>query len=250
MRFFKRACIGPLFVAAAVSTPAFAQDEEVTGAGSPFSLSGGISVVSDYRFRGISLSDEEIALQPTLTLSHESGLYAGVWGSTMPDSPLSGKFELDLYGGYATEIASGTSVDVGMIYYTYPGNRDWAGSADYVEFIGKLSHDIGPLSATGTVAYAPDQKSQGDSWYYNLGLSSGIPNTPVTLRAGVGYSDGSLALTAPAGNYFDWSVGASYVIGPATLSARYVDTDIKKTGVKAIDTLYDPTVVFTLGVSF
>ena len=96
MRFFKRACIGPLFVAAAVSTPAFAQDEEVTGAGSPFSLSGGISVVSDYRFRGISLSDEEIALQPTLTLSHESGLYAGVWGSTMPDSTLSDKFELDI----------------------------------------------------------------------------------------------------------------------------------------------------------
>ena len=72
----------------------------------------------------------------------------------------------------------------------------------------------------------------------------------MTVHAGVGYSDGSLALTAPAGDYVDWSLGASYVIGPATLSARYIDTDIKKTGVKAVDTLYDPTVVFTLGLSF
>src|SRR3546814_3019562 len=73
----------------------------------------------------------------------------------------------------------------------------------------------------------------GDSLYYNLGVASGIPGTPVTVHAGVGYSDGSLALTAPAGDYLDWSLGASYVIGPATLSARYIDTDIAKTGVKA-----------------
>src|SRR3546814_15789721 len=105
--------------------PAFTQDDPSTGGGGPLSLSGEIAVVSDYRFRGISLSDEEIALQPTLTLAHESGLYAGVWGSTMPDNPLSGKFELDLDGGYATEIAPGTAVDVGVIWYGYPGNRSW-----------------------------------------------------------------------------------------------------------------------------
>src|SRR3546814_4789756 len=77
----------------------------------------------------------------------------------MAESPLWGKFELYLYGGYATEIASGTAVDVGVIWYGYPGNRSGAGPADYVEFSGKLSHDIGPLSATGTVAYAPAQRS-------------------------------------------------------------------------------------------
>lgn len=250
MRFFNRACARPLLAAAVLSTPAFAQEDAFPGPGGEFSLSGGISVVSDYRFRGISVSGEEIALQPTLTLSHESGLYAGVWGSTMPDNPLTGQFEFDLYGGYATQIASGTSVDVGMIWYSYPGNRAPAGSADYVEFIGKLSHDLGPVSATGTIAYAPGQRSMGDGWYYSFGMASGIPNTPVTLRAGVGYSDGSLAPTAPGVDYFDWSVGASYVLGPATLSARYIDTDVKKTGVKAIDTLYDPTVIFSLGVSF
>jgi hypothetical protein len=34
------------------------------------------------------------------------------------------------------------------------------------------------------------------------------------------------------------------------LKAEYVDTDIRKTGVKALDRLSNPTVVFTLGVAF
>ena len=249
MKFLTKACFGMLLAASALSTPAFAQEEEASG---PFSLSGGISVTSDYRFRGISLSNEKVAVQPTLTVSHESGLYAGVWGSSLPDSPAYGKFELDLYAGFATEVASGTTVDVGVTYYTYPGSEDGGAPTDYFEGIGKLSHDIGPVSVTGLVAYAPKQNSLGDddNIYLNLGAGLGIPNTPVTLTAGIGYNDGSLGLVSPDGKYVDWSIGASVPAGPFTFSVQYVDTDVKKTGVKAVDTTYDPTVVFTLGVSF
>ena len=216
MKFLTKACFGMLLAASAMSTPAFAQEEEA--ASGPFSLSGGISVTSDYRFRGVSLSNEKVAVQPTLTLSHESGFYVGVWGSSLPDSPPFGKFELDVYGGFATEIASGTTVDVGVTWYTYPGSEDGGAPTDYFEGIGKLSHDIGPVSVTGLVAYAPSQ--------------------------------GSLGLVAADGNYLDWSLGASFAAGPATFAVQYIDTDVKKTGIKAVDTLYDPTVVFTLGVSF
>lgn len=249
MNFATRTCAGMLLAASVMSTPAFAQEEEASG---PLTLSGGIDIVSDYRFRGISLSDEKMAVQPSLTLEHESGFYAGVWGSTLPNSPLYGKFELNLIGGFATEIASGTTVDVGATYYVYPGNKSWAGPSDYVEFIGQLSHDIGPVSATGLVAYAPSQNSLGneDNIYLNLGLSSGIPNSPLTLSAGVGYTDGSLGYASPDGKYLDWSLGATFVADMFTFKIEYVDTDVKKTGIKAVDTLYDPTVVFTLGVSF
>lgn len=248
MKFLTKACFGMLLAASAMSTPAFAQEE----ASGPVSLSGGISVTSDYRFRGISLSNEKVAVQPTLTVSHDSGFYVGVWGSSLPDSPLYGKFELDLYAGFATEIAPGTTVDLGATYYVYPGNQDFAGPSDYVEIIGKLSHDIGPVSATGMVAYAPDQNSLGsdDNIYLNLGLGYGIPDTPVTLNAALGYTDGSLGALAPGGNYLDWMLGASFAAGPATFTVQYIDTDIKKSGIKAVDTLFDPTVVFTLGFSF
>src|SRR3546814_8410279 len=87
MKILVRACLGALVAATAMSTPALAQEE----AAGPLTLSGGIAVTSDYRFRGISLSNEKVAVQPTLTVSHESGFYAGVWGSSFPDSPAYGK---------------------------------------------------------------------------------------------------------------------------------------------------------------
>src|SRR3546814_2838977 len=113
----------------------------------------------------------------------------------------------------------------------------------YTTLFLSLSHDLVPVSATATLAYAPDQKALGrdDNLYLNLGLASGVPNTPVTLSASLGHTNGALGAFAGDRAYFDWSLGASVVNGPVTLSARYVDTDIRKTGVKAVDRLYDPT---------
>lgn len=250
MTFLSKACFGMLLAASAMSTPAFAQDDE--NKVGPFTLSGGVDLVSDYRFRGISLSNEKVEVQPSLTLTHDSGFYVSAWGSGLPDSPLYGKFELDLIAGYSTEVAPGTTIDLNTTYYTYPGHQNGAGPANYVEFIGSVSHDIGPVSATALAAYAPSQKSLGsdDNIYLNLGLGFAVPNSPLTLNAGLGYTDGGLGAASADGNYLDWSVGASFAAGPTTLSVAYIDTDIKKTGVKAVDTLYDPTVVFTLGVAF
>src|SRR3546814_19136213 len=100
----------------------------------------------------------------------------------MPDSPLSGKFELDLYGGYATEIAPGTAVDVGVNWYGSPVNRSWAGPADYFEFNGKIPHYFGPLHAHGTFAYSHAQRSMRARWCYILVSSSGIQGPPVLVH--------------------------------------------------------------------
>lgn len=250
MKFLSKACFGALLAASALSTPAFAQEEEK--ASGPITISGGVDLVSDYRFRGISLSDEKVEVQPTITLTHESGFYVGTWASGLPKTDAYGKVEVDLYGGWSGEIASGTTADIGVTYYWYPDGKKAFGPVNYVEFIGKLSHDIGPVSATASAAYAPSQDSLGndDNIYLNLGLSYGIPKTPVTLEGSVGYTSGSLGALAPGGDYLDWSLGAAFAAGPATLTVSYVDTDIKKTGIKAIDTLYDPTVVFKLGFAF
>src|SRR3546814_11344797 len=82
---------------------------------------------------------------------------------------------------------------VGATYYAYPGNRDWAGPSDYSELSGRLSHDLGPVSATATLAYAPDKKALGrdDNLYLNLGLASGVPKTRVKLSASLGHTNRS-----------------------------------------------------------
>lgn len=235
---------------AAFATPALAQDRGI-GVG-PIAVSGSVDLVSDYRFRGLSESGGDVAIQPSVTISHDSGLYIGVWGSNIEDTPTYGEIEANIYGGYATEIASGTEVDVGLTYYWYPDGRKAAGPSDYVEAIGRLSHTLGPVEATGTLGYAWSQAALGndDNLYLRFDLAAGIPTTPVTLSGSVGYTDGALGAFAPGGHYWDWSIGASASFGPITAGIKYVDTDIPRTGVKAIDKYYDAGVVLSLGVSF
>ena len=63
------------------ATPAFAQDAEPKA----ITVSGSATIVSDYRFRGISQTDKDFALQGGMTVSHESGVYLSVWGSSVDE---------------------------------------------------------------------------------------------------------------------------------------------------------------------
>jgi uncharacterized protein (TIGR02001 family) len=243
-----RSSIQGLLGLALLSTtaPAFAQDAAEEPA-PPVTVTGGVTVVSDYRFRGVSFSDEDFAVQPTITLNHESGAYIGVWGSNLDDTPVFGEVEVDLYAGYTTEVAPGTTVDAGVVYYWYP---DGTGNSDYFEPYASIKTTFGPATAKFGVAYAWSQSALGnnDNLYLYTDIGVGIPDTPITLVGHLGYSDGALAF---GGSYWDWAVGADVSFAPLTLGVRYVDTDLDDfTGVPAADTLYDATVLFTLGVSF
>src|SRR3546814_13753478 len=85
-RFRSKACFGALLALSALSAlPATAQAQAIPSG--PLTVSGGVSVVSDYRFRGLSRSDGKVEVQSTISVDHDSGLYAGVWGSGLPDTP-------------------------------------------------------------------------------------------------------------------------------------------------------------------
>lgn len=230
------------------ATPVFAQASSETDPPSDVTVTGGVSVTSDYRFRGVSLSGEDFAVQGTVNVNHSSGLYGGIWASNLDDTPTFGEVEVDLYAGYTTEIAPGTAIDVGMIYYWYP---DGSGNSDYFEPYGSIKTTFGPATAKLGFAYAWDQSALGndDNIYLYTDLGIGIPDTPVTLTGHLGYSDGSLAF---GGSYWDWSLAADVALGSGfTAGVKYVDTDLDDfTGIPAADTLYDATVLFTLGWSF
>jgi uncharacterized protein (TIGR02001 family) len=250
-RFFpvhSKILILPLFMTgAAISSAASAQTEP---AGS-ITVSASVDLVNDYRFRGLSRTGGDLAIQPSVHVSHESGVYVGAWGSNVDDMPSGGDIEVDIYAGYVTEIASGTDLDVGVTYYTFPDGKKANGPSDYFEVSSKLSHTLGPVEATGRIAYSWDQAAlSGDNLYLSVDLAAGLPNTPVTIQAGAGYTDGSLAYYAPSGHYWDWNVGASGVFGRVTAGVKYVDTNISRVGIKAVDKFYKPRVVFSLGYFF
>ena len=217
-----------------------AQAEEI---GQGFSVTGGVTLVSDYRFRGISFSDEDPAIQGTLTLNHESGFYVGTWASSIEDTPTFGHTEVDLYAGWAKEFSPGTTFDVGVTYYVYPNGNDAFGDSDYFEPYAKLSHQLGPVKATVGAAYAWGQSAiaDADNLYLFTDAAAAIPGTPLTAKAHFGYSDGSLA---PTGDYTDWSLGLDAAVGPVTLGVAYVDTDLGDFP------LVDAGVVFSLGAAF
>jgi uncharacterized protein (TIGR02001 family) len=249
--------------AVAVSTPAFAADEETPAV----TISGTATVVSDYRFRGISQTDKNFAVQGSLTVSHKSGFYATVWGSSVDDYvTISGQSnqEIDLIVGWKKTFGSAT-LDIGALYYVYPKTK-LAGdvsSSNFIEPYAAVSGTIGPVTAKATVNYAPKQKAlaldQGatgllrsqDSVYIAGDFTAAIPNTPLGLTAHIGHSFGPswLATTGRGNEYTDWGLGATLTYKALTFGIQYVDTDT---------TFFTPSgkdaakggVVATLGVSF
>ena len=203
----------------AISAPAMAQEAEEesseTDPPGPIDVEVTLAVVSDYRFRGVSLSNKDPAVQPGITVTHESGLYAGVWGSTIAENPGS-DLEVDLFAGFAGGDI--VTYDIGAVYYVYPG----VSSFNYAELTGKLGFTIGPLELGGQVAYAPSQDGTGnqDNIYAATTASAGLPGTPLTINAGVGFEDGAFG-----NEKVDWTLGVSAEVEGFSLGAAYVDTN-------------------------
>src|SRR3546814_13032776 len=115
MKECSRACRCMRLAAAAVPTAAHSQEEEDS---SGISISVTATVVSDFLFRGFSQSNEEAAIQGGFTISHDSGLYIGTWGSSIG---FANGTEIDVVGGYSHELVPGLTADNGPTLYLHPG---------------------------------------------------------------------------------------------------------------------------------
>jgi uncharacterized protein (TIGR02001 family) len=228
--------------ALSLSMPAFAADEPAAEeeASGPIDVTATVTFVSDYRFRGVSLSSKDPALQAGLTVAHESGAYVGVWTSTIAENTGS-DVELDLFAGFSGGEA--ITYDIGATYYVYPGVSDF----NYVETTGKVGTTVGPATLGVLVAYAPKQNNLGDNdnLYLATNASVGIPDTPFTLSGSFGYEDG--AFGGPTGDKLDWSAGVSASFDMLTLGASYVDSNRRS--------VFAPgdakkTVVLSVGLTF
>jgi uncharacterized protein (TIGR02001 family) len=174
------------------AAPAFAQDEEAAPA---INVSGNVALTTDYRFRGVSLSGGDIALQGGIDVVHESGFYVGTWASSIQGGTAYGEVELDVYGGWTGAVAEGVTVDVGLLAYLYPTTDDPLAldpDTDYFEPYASVATTIGPVGATVGVAYAWEQDSLGgnDNLYLYTDFSLAVPGTPVTATAHAGYRRG------------------------------------------------------------
>jgi uncharacterized protein (TIGR02001 family) len=226
------------------STPVLAADE--------FAISGNIALTSDYRFRGISQTDESPAVQGGFDTSFEPGFYLGSWGSSVDfsesdnDTGHYGSLELDYYGGWRGPIGdSDFGIDVGYLYYDYPGDTvDPKG--DYQEVSLKGSWKGLVLG----VNYSDDYYAEtGEFWYYAADYSYSIMEE-LALGLHVGYNDfendkDATFLTNDADEYTDYSASLTYTWAGVGFTLAYVGTDLDREDYYGTN-LAEDTAVFTI----
>ena len=117
-------------------------------------VSGSATVLSDYRFRGVSLSDGQPAAQLGVAWERDDGWYAGAFASS---TRLYGRpgTQLLAYLGYAHRLHDGPSWEAGAEYAAfsrYPGDS-------YPEFYLGLASD----KLSGRLYWAPSGAGVSDS---------------------------------------------------------------------------------------
>lgn len=205
-----------------LSTPALAEDNI------PGDFSTTIGFVSEYSFRGISQSDEHPALQGSIDWSHDSGFYAGVWGSNVDfNDGDEATVETDLYVGYNGEF-NGFTYDVGGLYYLYPGADDDL-DYDYAELAFALGYNFDVFALSTALNYSPNNFADSGDAYYLAGYVD-VPLTflpfETALNASVGHQwiDDNDAFGVE--DYMDWGIGITSNVEGFDVGLRYIDTDL------------------------
>ncbi|MEO5932225.1 MAG: TorF family putative porin [Duganella sp.] len=192
-----------------------------------------VAAVSDYRYRGISQTRLKPALQGGVDyVNNPTGLYAGVWMSTIKwtrDASGDGDVEVDIYAGKRGQVTEAASYDVGVLTYVYPSNdlKNVRGvaNADTTEIYGQLG--FGPAylkyshAATNSFGFV-DSKNSG---YVDIGANiDGGGGFTVNLHAGhqkVKHNDAS--------SYTDWKIGATRDFGMVNGALAVIGTNADKT---------------------
>ena len=249
-------------LSAVLTAPAIvcAQGAPAAAPASPHTFTGNIGLFSDYRFRGISQTYRQPAIQGGFDYSHVSGVYAGTWASNVSGNLYANGagMEWDMYGGYKFEPIKDLTMDVGVLYYYYPG------AAFYNATLGKSGnkYDNTELYVAGTYGWFTAKYSYAVSDYFGTktatfggtcGItSSGVAATSGCIGANPGNSKGSSYLDLAANfevfdkttlglhvghttvknynqlSYTDYKLSLSRDFGWATLGAAYITTDAKQ----------------------
>jgi uncharacterized protein (TIGR02001 family) len=200
-----------------------------------------IGIVSDYLFRGISQNNKQAALQGGIDVAFKEGFYLGTWASQVSKwtaGPNGNGYELDLYGGYKTEVA-GVGVDVGAIAYNYPGSK--SGSLSGGDYFANTQEAYVGLTygpATFKTSYVLGKnyfassggKDASGTLYYDLSIAQEIA-PKLTASAHAGLTDYKLDYQSNVDSkkfsYADYNIGLTYDYEGFLLSAKYYFNDAK-----------------------
>ncbi|TAK88191.1 MAG: hypothetical protein EPO20_01825 [Betaproteobacteria bacterium] len=225
-----RKSILPLALAAASIVPAIAAAQ----APAPSPVTGNLSLVSDYRFRGLSQTMTRPAVQGGFDYAHASGIYLGNWNSNVSSTIYpNANLEMDFYGGYKRAFGD-LGLDLGFIYYYYPGSKATLTNPQTGKTATDISIDNKELYVGGT------WKWLSLKYYHSIDDFFAVPDTQNSW-----YLDGSATFDLGSGwgvlghvghqkvkswsdaTYTDYKLGVTKDISGFVFGAALVDTNAK-----------------------
>lgn len=230
----------PSLIASAIAALSGVAQAQSAPAAPESSLAFNAGVVSEYRYRGISQTRLQPALQGGVDYTDKSGFYVGAWASTIKwikDAGGSAPVELDLYGGYKGS-AGDVAYDVGFLRYEYNNNKlnpsantnEIYGALTYGVFTAKYSH-----ATSNLFGFADSKKSGYLDLSATLDLGDGYTLVPHLGRQNVegagndkySYTDYALTLGKDLGNGL---AATAALIGTDAKKGAYVSPTGKDLG--------------------
>jgi uncharacterized protein (TIGR02001 family) len=228
----------PSLIALAIGSLTSVAQAQTAPAAPESTLSYNVGVTTDYRYRGISQSRLQPALQGGVDYADKSGFYVGAWASSIKwikDAGGNSNTEVDLYGGYKGAVGD-VAYDVGFLRYEYPSNK-LAVSANTNEIYGAATFGPATLKYSHAVSNLFGFANSKNSYYLDLSaafdLGDGFSLVPhvgyqsVKNNGAYSYTDYSLTLGKDLGNGLSASAA---LVGTDADKAMYYTPAGKFTG--------------------
>ena len=189
-------------------------------------VTGNLGLTSDYRFRGISQSQNAPAVQGGVDYNHSSGFYIGNWNSSVSSQlyPSGSGVESDLYAGWKKDIYKGLTLDVGSYNYFYPRAKTTGTGSNFDTYEAFVGLGYGPVSAkynrTLGNGYFGAANAQGTQ-YYQADVAYPLPIKgleKVSFLAHAGHTNVANSSTL---DYTDYNVGLGYDLQGWQFAAKY-----------------------------
>jgi uncharacterized protein (TIGR02001 family) len=195
-----------------------------------------VAMTSDYRFRGISMSDEDASLMGGLGVSHSSGLYVSASAMSMdPD------LHLNYVAGWKLDV-SNFGLDLGYRRHDFTADEL---DADFDEMFASASMG----SATVGVVWSDDYMGS-DNEMTRLHAGWGMPVGPVNLSVEAGHNMfDDAAFDTGEDTYTDYKLAASMpLVDNVSVELAWIGTDLDKEDLGGMEWA-DDAVVLTVSAS-